>query len=187
MAGTAIPRYLVGRNVTVMGGVALYIGADGSITAGSDFSNFHNYGVFDSFEVTFDFGLEEISATDATMENYVQTKASFDCNIGEIQQPSGECKLMDIGFGQSSYIGIEAVVQDPATGTQAELSIVGIFASLKTGFVQGKNVVMANIKPCGIGVYYNVIAGSGGTGTADTTGLSTGNIRTPKVVTNTHP
>lgn len=186
MAGTAIPRYLVGRNVAVFYGGALKINADGSVTPATDYTDFHAAGVFDTFEITFNFGLEEISATDAMIENHVSTKVSFDCNVGEIMQASGQSKLAQIGFSESNYIGVEMITEDPITGAAMVCSVVGIFNTIKTGVVQGRNVIMANILPCGIYPYYQPAqdtAGGSGATTASANGLSTGNIRVGHAVT----
>ena len=180
--GTPIPRYLVARNITLFAGGAMYINSDGSISPGGDFADFHSLGVYDSFDLSYDFGLEEISSTDALLENFVQTKGTFDANVSEIQLPGGYSKLAQIGLTQSSYLGIEGVTTDPITGAAMDVSFVGIFGSLRMGIEKGKNVVTANIKPCGIFPYYaaSQVNNNSAYGTG---GLNSGNIRVANVVT----
>lgn len=183
--GTSIPRSLVGRNVALFYGGAMYINGDGSLSPAGDFNDFHSAGTFDTFDFSADFGLEDVSPTDALIKTFAQTTADFDLTVGEIQQPSGYSKLAQIGFGQSSYLGIEAVTQDPVTGQQMVFSCVGIFGSLKFGIQRGKNVIMAQIKPCGIFPYYQ--PSQGGAQSGATGGLNSGNVRKPNVVTSAHP
>ena len=185
MQGTYSPRTLVGRNVKVFYGGAMYINGDGSLSPSGDFADFHSAGTFDTFDFNADFGLEDVTATDAAIRTYAQTTSDFDLNVGEIQQPSGNSKLAQVGFTQSSYIGIEAVTEDPVTGQQMVFSAVGIFGSIKHGIVRGKNVIMASIKPCGIYPYY--APANSGSGTGATGGLNSGNVRKANAITSAHP
>ena len=183
--GIPIPRALVGRNLIMFWGGAMYINADGSISPAGDFNDFHSAGTFDTWDFSYDYGIEDVSATDAVIKTFAPTIGDFDLSVGEIQQPSGYSKLAQIGFGQSNYIGIEAVTQDPVTGTQMAFSCVGVFSGIKYGLVRGKNVIMAQVKPCGIYPFYAPF--SAGSNTAATGGLNSGNIRKPSVVTSAHP
>ena len=183
--GIPIPRVLVGRNLLVFYGGAMYINRDGSLSPAGDYNDFHSAGTFDTFDFSYDYGLEDVSATDAVIKTFATTIGDFDLSVGEIQQPSGYSKLAQIGFGQSNYIGIEAVTQDPVTGQQMCFSCIGTFAGMKYGVVRGKNVIMAQIKPCGIYPFY--APASSGSNTASTGGLNSGNIRRGNVVTSASP
>ena len=183
--GYSIPRVLAGRNLSLFYGGAMYINSDGSLSPAGDFNDFHSAGTFDTFDFSYDYGLEDVSATDAVIKTFATTIGDFDLSVGEIQQPSGYSKLAQIGFGQSNYIGIEAVTQDPVTGQQMCFSCIGTFAGMKYGVVRGKNVIMAQIKPCGIFPYY--APASSGSNSAATGGLNSGNIRRPSVITSAHP
>jgi len=190
--GTTIPRTLVGRNAAVFYGVALVINSDGSLSSNGDYQDFHSAGTFDTFEFSADFGLEDVTATDAYLRNYAPTTGDFDLTFGEIQSASGYSKMAQIGFSQSNYIGLEAVTQDPVTGQQMVFAAYGVFGGIKFGLVRGKNVIMATIKPCGIYPYYQPAQGTAGGvgangGGAVSTGLTSGNIRTGKVITGLHP
>jgi hypothetical protein len=184
-----IPRYLVGKNLSLLSIGAMYIGNDGSINPASDFSDLHTRGVFDTFEMNLNYGLTEIYPTDAQLKNNVSTVLDFDFTIGEIQGPGGYAKLISIGTAQSLYFGVEGQTYDPASGEYFNISVTGIYDTLRFGVVEGKNVAMATFKPCGVYPYFAMVSGNSGGGVNPGTsgGLNSGNVRTQPRVTSQHP
>ena len=184
----AIPRYLVGKNVSLVAVAAAYIDQYANIGIANDYRDLHTSGVFDTFEMTLDFGTQDIHATDATITNYVQTVADFEFRVGEIQGPGGYAKIIDIGSSQSIYFAAECNTYDPVSGESFSTFAFGIYQSLQYGVVEGKNVAMAVFKPCGIYPAITAIKGVGaGPNPFLTGGVATGNVRQPHVVTNQHP
>jgi len=183
MAGQPIPNYLVGRNCAAFYGADLYISSSGNIVAGNSV-DYHALGVLDTFECSFENGLVEISALDAYAENNLPTKTSFEFSVGELRQPGGSSKLLNVSFNQSTLFGVELYTVDPATGSGAALGIVGRIRSIRDGLVTGKNATVVTCVTAGIMPFYYPFGG-GGLAATQSGGISTGNIRTGPYITST--
>ena len=153
----AINQYLIGRNATVIALTGVYADVNGVLTDGYT-GDLNNAFVFDSFKCSLDSGLEEITAANASMKNYVPIQGDFTVTLTEIEQNDGYSNIMATFFS-SDYFRVMVSVRAPGGSADG-----GLFAATcvrdtcEKGLVAGKNIVTLTGRPSGIPPYYGLAA-----------------------------
>ena len=144
-----IPTYLVGRNCTLFGVAAATVDASGAVVTFAAATSF--LGKFDSFEVQFSATTTPIKAANAVYENEVIISDTFSARVTEIIPPNGSSVLM-AKYAVSDYFQVTTqCAPNSGAGTVGMLlTLVGIRKSCSYQIVEGKNVAVLELGPCGI-------------------------------------
>lgn len=162
----AIPVYMVGRNITLIGVRPMNVSAVGAMSFPNDVSLFNlaELNVFDSYEFEHDTEMEEIHAANSTMANNVPKFFSFTSTISEIDDADGGNALVDF-YTSNKYIYAIAQATAPAWDPAMDfdinhgvpgkvLAFIGVMKSIRKTYMEGKNASSVTVLPCGIDPYW---------------------------------
>lgn len=143
----SIQHFFQGKDIAVMAVTPQNVSSLGVLSNGTTV-DLKLLGTFDSFMLDFDDGLFEVSATNAFVANYQAGKADFTGTLSALDTNNKTNALIDLYLNGNRIVKIEGMGSYNGVDGKV-LSIIGILANMRTGFLEQRNATQFSFRPVG--------------------------------------